>query len=129
MHETGPLDPKDTGTVYDEPGGGELHPHPVPLWLLAGVFVALIGLTVATVAVTAVDLGARGNLIIALLIALVKGVLVAEIFMHLRWDRPFYRIVLLGAVAFVTLFIAISMLDVTTYHGDLIPGHAPEITQ
>jgi cytochrome c oxidase subunit 4 len=129
MEKTGPLDPRDTGTVYDEPAGGELQPHPVPLWLLAGVFLALIGLTVATVAVTYVDLGARNNILVALFIALVKAVLVAEIFMHLRWDRPFHRIVLLGAVVFVVLFIGISMLDVVTYHGDLIPGHAPEIDQ
>jgi len=129
MQKTGPLDPKETGTVYDEPGGGELHPHPVPLWMLTAVFAALVGLTVATVAVTYIDLGARGNIVVALLIALIKGVLVAEIFMHLRWDKPFHRLVLLGAVAFVTLFIAISMMDVTTYHGDLIPGYAPEITQ
>jgi len=58
------LQPADTGTVHDEPHGGELHPHPVPLQLLAGVFGALIALTVATVAVTYVDLGSM-NLVSA----------------------------------------------------------------
>jgi cytochrome c oxidase subunit IV len=117
-----------TGTVHDEPGGGDLHPHPVPLPLLAGVFAALIALTVATVAATYVDLGAL-NVWVALAIAAVKAVLVAEIFMHLRWDRPFHRIALLSAFAFVVLFIGIAMLDKATYLPDLIPGHAPGVVQ
>ena len=123
-----PLDPAATGTVLDEPGGGDLHPHPFPLRLLAAVFGALIALTVATVAVTYVDLGDL-NLVIALVIATVKGVLVAEVFMHLHWDRPFHRFMLLGAVAFVALFIGIVLLDATTYQPDLIPGFAPAIPQ
>lgn len=123
------LKPESTGTVHDEPGGGDLHPHAVPLWLLAGVFVALLVLTVLTVAVTYVDLGAAMNVAIALAIAAVKGVLVAEIFMHLRWDRPFNRILLVGSLCAVALFIGIAMLDTTTYMPDMIPGHAPDVPQ
>jgi cytochrome c oxidase subunit 4 len=122
------LKPETTGTVHDEPGGGDLHPHAVPLWMLAGVFGALIVLTVLTVAVTYVDLG-KLNIWVALAIAAVKGVLVAEIFMHLRWDRPFNRILLIGALVAVALFIGIAMLDSTTYLPDLIPGHAPAVEQ
>ena len=129
MNEPGYLlQPQDTGSVHDEPGGGDLHPHPVPLWMLAGVFGALIVLTVLTVAVTYVDLG-RWYIYVALIIATVKAGLVAEIFMHLRWDKPFHRVAFLGAVAFVALFIGISMLDTDSYAGDIIPGYAPEITQ
>ena len=122
------LSTADTGTVRDEPGGGDLHPHPVPLWMLGGVFGVLIALTVVTVAATYVDMG-RLNVWGALLIAAVKGMLVAEIFMHLRWDRPFHRIALLSAVAFVALFIGIALLDKVTYLPDLIPGHAPGVQQ
>lgn len=129
MHEPGKiLDPNDTGTVHDEPGGGDLHPHAVPLWMLAAVFGALIFLTVVTVAVTYVDLG-KLNLGVALAIAVVKAVLVAEIFMHLRWDRPFHRIMLISAVTFVALFIGIAMMDSLTYWPDIIHGHAPAIEQ
>ncbi|MEZ4386033.1 MAG: cytochrome C oxidase subunit IV family protein [Candidatus Krumholzibacteriia bacterium] len=129
MSEFGkPLDPSDTGTVFDEPGGADLHPHPVPLWLLAGVFGALIALTVATVAVTYVDLG-RFNIVIALAIAAIKGILVAEIFMHLHWDRPFNRVLLLSAITAVALFIGILMLDSGTYLPDMIAGYAPGVTQ
>jgi cytochrome c oxidase subunit 4 len=122
------LRPEDTGTVHDEPGGGDLHAHAVPLWMLAAVFGALIVLTVITVAVTYVDLGAL-NIWVALAIAAVKGVLVAEVFMHLRWDRPFNRILLVGAIAAVVLFIGISLLDSQTYQPEMIPGHAPAIEQ
>jgi cytochrome c oxidase subunit IV len=122
------LQPGGTGSVHDEPHGGDLHPHAVPLWLLGAVFAALIVLTVVTVAVTYVDLG-RLNLVVAMAIAAVKAVLVAEIFMHLRWDRPFHRIALLSAVLFVALFIGIVLLDRVTYLPDLIPGHAPGVVQ
>ncbi len=118
----------ETSTVHDEPEGGDLHPHPVPLGMLGGVFGVLIVLTVVTVAATHIDLG-RWNVWVALAIAAIKGVLVAEIFMHLRWDRPFHRFALLSAIAFVALFIGIALLDKISYLPDLIPGHAPGVQQ
>lgn len=122
------LQPTETGTVHDEPGGSDLHAHAVPLWMLAGVFGALIVLTVLTVAVTYVDLGAL-NIWVALGIAAIKGVLVAEIFMHLRWDRPFNRVLLIGAVVTVMLFIGITLLDTGQYMPDMIGGQAPGAPQ
>ncbi len=129
MHEPGTiLNPADTGTVHDEPGGSDVAPHAVPLGLLAAVFCALILLTVATVAVTNVDLGAL-NIWVAMGIAAVKGLLVAEVFMHLRWDRPFNRVLMIGAVCCVALFIGIAMLDSITYLPDMIEGYAPGVQQ
>lgn len=122
------LQPADTGTVRDEPGGGLILTHAVPLKLLAGVFIALLVLTVLTVAVTSIDLG-RMNVWVALLIAGVKGALVAEVFMHLHWDKPFHRFLLLSAIAFVVLFIGIAQMDSHSYSPDIIPGYAPGITQ
>ena len=80
------------GQPPDAPG------HVVPLRLLVGVLVALLFLTVVTVAVTYVDLGPV-NLVVALLIALVKASLVLLVFMHLRWDRPFNAVVLITSLA------------------------------
>jgi cytochrome c oxidase subunit IV len=122
------LRPEDTGTVHDEPGGGLVLTHALPLKLLAGVFAALLFLTVVTVAVTRFELGPY-NVWIALLIAGVKGALVAEVFMHLHWDRPFHRFLLLAAIAFVVLFIGIAQMDSHSYGPDLIDGYAPAITQ
>ena len=52
------------------------------------VFVSLLVLTVITVVVAAwVDIGVKGNTILAILIAVTKATLVASIFMHLKWER------------------------------------------
>ena len=125
-HAVPPADVK--GTVFDEPGGGELHPHVVPLKLLATVFFALIGLTVLTVAVTYVDLGSL-SLWVALLVAGMKATLVASIFMHLAYDRGSYALVFFASIAFVVLFIGVVLMDSHHYQADIIQGYAPLIKQ
>ena len=89
-------------------------PHAVPLWLLAGILVALLFLTFITVAVTWVDLG-PANIWIALAIALVKAALVGAFFMHLYWDAPFNGFVLLASFAFVAVFIGLALIDTGEY--------------
>jgi cytochrome c oxidase subunit 4 len=115
-------------TVLDEPGGGALHPHVVPLWLLAAVFASLMALTVVTVAVTYFDLGAA-NLWVAMLIAGIKAGLVAAVFMHLAFDRKIYALVFFSSILFVVLFIAIVLMDTAAYHPELIEGYAPAVAQ
>ena len=100
--------------------------HVVPLRLLVTVLVALLVLTVVTVAVTKVDLG-KFNLVIAMVIAALKGSLVLLYFMHLRWDRPFNAVVFVSSLAFVALFIILALLDTSEYQPALIPGYAPAI--
>ncbi len=96
--------------------------HPVPLRVLIGVFTALIVLTILTVAVTKVQLGA-GNIWIALFIAAAKASLVALYFMHLRWDSPFNAIALVTALFFVALLLGIVILDSKEYHENYsLPG-------
>ena len=107
---------------------GNSHVHVVPLKILAAVFAALLFLTFVTVAVTWVDLGPL-NIIVALGIATLKAVLVALFFMHLKYDRPFNSVVLVGTIFFVILFISIALLDTLEYRDDLIPGYAPAIEQ
>jgi cytochrome c oxidase subunit IV len=89
------------------------HVHAVPPKVLLGVYFGLLVLTVATVAVTGINLG-RLNIVIALLIAVAKAGLVAMYFMHLRWDSPFNGIILITAFFFVALFIGITVMD--THH-------------
>jgi len=88
--------------------------HVVPLPVLAAVWAGLMVLTVVTVAVTTVNLG-WFNIWLALLIATAKAALVALYFMHLRYDSPFNAIVLVAALLFVTLFIAIALMDTAAY--------------
>jgi cytochrome c oxidase subunit IV len=58
--------------------------HPVvPIKVYVGVFLALITLTVTTVAVSKIDLG-EYNFVAAMTIAVIKGTLVILFFMHVR---------------------------------------------
>jgi cytochrome c oxidase subunit IV len=58
--------------------------HPVvPIKVYAGVFLALIALTITTVAISKIELG-EYNFIVAMTIAVIKGSLVVWFFMHVR---------------------------------------------
>lgn len=103
------------------------HVHVMPLPVLFGVFAALILLTVLTVAVTYVDLGAL-NIWIALLVAAVKAALVGLYFMHLRYDSPFNGIILAISLLFVAIFIAAALGDVKEYQHYLLPPAGSNLT-
>ncbi len=90
------------------------HVHLVSPKVLLSTFGALLVLTVATVAITLVDLGPL-NIWAALLIAVVKAALVGLFFMHLRWDSPFNGIILVVALFFVAIFIGTTILDSRQY--------------
>lgn len=92
-------------------GHGHGLAHTMPVWMLCGVLGALLVLTIATVAVTAVDLGAQGNLIVAMAIATIKAVLVCAFFMHLLWDKKFNLVLFLTSVLFLVLFLAMTTTD------------------
>jgi cytochrome c oxidase subunit 4 len=109
-----------TPAAPDHDSHDQLLAHPVPIGVLVATFAALMILTVITVVATWVDLGAF-NIWLALLIAFIKGSLVALYFMHLRWDSPFNTIVLIAALFFVALFIGIAVLDTKEYRDDYNP--------
>ncbi len=85
--------------------------HTTPVSLLFAILGALLVLTVATVAVTAIDLGAQGNLIVAMVIATVKALLVCTFFMHLLWDKKFNLVLFLTSVLFLILFLGMTTAD------------------
>jgi cytochrome c oxidase subunit IV len=96
--------------------------HLVPLWILFATAAVLIVLTFITVAVRYVDLG-EANIYIAIGIAGVKAILVGLYFMHLKWDRPFNQLTLVGSIAFVVLLILFTMLDTKQYEAELVVGN------
>ena len=108
------------GAAHHGPG------HVVSLRLLVGILAVLLALTFVTVAVTWFDLG-RMNLVIALGIAVIKASLVLLYFMHLRWDRPFNAVVLIGALLLVALFIGLALMDSFQYQPQVIPGYSPAL--
>lgn len=100
-------------------GGHEGFAHTTPLSLLIGILAALLVLTVLTVSVTSIDLGAQGNLVVAMVIATVKAGLVVTYFMHLRWDRLFHLILFLTSVLFLILFLSMSITDRSEYDNEI----------
>jgi len=88
--------------------------HEVPWTKLLAVLIALLALTWLTIAAYWVDLGAL-NIWIAMGIATIKAALVVLYFMHLRYDRPFNAIVFVGTLAFVALFIGLTLADTREY--------------
>ncbi len=89
----------------------EFHPHILPLSVYIGVGSALFILTGVTVAASFVDIGGVGNLILALLIASIKGSLVALFFMHLLYDNKLYALFFCVSLIMLTAFIVITMFD------------------
>jgi cytochrome c oxidase subunit 4 len=94
--------------------------HPLPMKVLVSVFIALLILTVATTEVASLNLGSL-SIYVALAIAVIKGALVILFFMHLKYDNPFYGIVLILALFFVSLLIGSTMMDSTEYAHNLAP--------
>ena len=84
--------------------------HVVDLRVLLGMFAALMVLTAITVGVSYFDLGPL-NLLVAMGVATVKATLVALYFMHLRYDSLLNAIFFVIGVAFLGLFMMITMLD------------------
>ncbi len=82
------------------------------------VFIALAALTVITVAVSYLDLSVTMAVIVAMIIATIKGSLVAAVFMHLISERvAVYATLALCAVFFFMLF----MIPVFTHAGNVAP--------
>jgi cytochrome c oxidase subunit 4 len=77
------------------------------------VFAALVVLTIVTVAISRVHLPTPMAVTVALLVATIKGSLVACYFMHLISEKKLILAVLLLTVAF---FIALLVLPIATVH-------------
>lgn len=99
--------------MSNEHDDGAVHHHITPIPVYLGVFGALIFFTAATVGAYNIRLG-EANLGVAILIATVKATLVIAFFMHMLHERRFNLVVLIGALVFVTIFLAYTMNDTQT---------------
>ena len=100
----------DSGSHREDAPG-----HVVDFRVLLAVFAALMVLTAITVAVSCFDFGVF-NLLVALGVATVKATLVALYFMHLRYDNRFNAIIFVIGVAFLGLFLMLTMIDTIQCH-------------
>lgn len=95
--------------------------HVTSRWTLILVFLALVGLTLLTVWVAYVDLGAW-NTPTAVAIATLKAVLVVVIFMEMRFGQPLTWLAAAGGVLFLALLIGLTMADAVSRGWLGVPG-------
>ena len=97
--------------------------HPVSMKLLLGVFISLIVLTLLTVitSASAKSLGIPPAFMfpIAMIFATAKAFLVCAYFMHMWWDKSFNVLAFLSSILFVSLFIAMTLMDTGHYQDDI----------
>ena len=91
--------------------------HITPLNVYLGIGSILLALTAITITVSFIDLGGW-NVVVALIIASIKGSLVALFFMHLLYDKKIYSVVFSMGLLFLSIFIALTMFD-TLRRGDI----------
>ena len=102
------------------------HPHVLPLSVYLGIGAALFVLTAITVGVSYINLGAVGNLIVAMGVATLKASLVALFFMHLLYDNKLYAIVFTIGLLMLAVFIIQTMFD-TMYRDGIYDYRAKPI--
>jgi cytochrome c oxidase subunit IV len=86
--------------------------HIIATRTYAVVWLALLALLAATLAVARLQLLARYSVLGSLLIATAKAGLVLAFFMHLKYEGRFLKGLLLLTLAALTLFIGLTFVDV-----------------
>src|SRR3990167_4374139 len=75
------------------------------------VWMALLCLTAITVWVSYHDFGTY-NILVAMLVATIKGALVCLYFMHLKYDNRVNQVVFISAFVFLAVFVGLTASDV-----------------
>ncbi|MBL8747348.1 MAG: cytochrome C oxidase subunit IV family protein [Phycisphaerae bacterium] len=119
LHDT--VDPHET-LSRDE--AHSAHVHVTPFWPMFWVFAILLALTALTVwssnvhgfwiGNTEIVLGGTVHILIAMSIAIIKALLVAMYFMHLKYDQPMNTVVAGATVFAVIMFIGLTLADSAT---------------
>lgn len=86
-----------------------------------GVLLALLILTGLTTEVAYVDLGAF-SVVVALAIAVIKMLLVALFFMHLRHSNQLTKLVVLGGLMWLGILLVLTLSDFATRGWIGVPG-------
>lgn len=84
--------------------------HIVPYKTLLGILALLIVLTLISVAVTRIYLGAL-TVFIALLIATIKSTFVTRVFMHLKFESRMFTLMVSGVALLIALVIIVTLTD------------------
>lgn len=84
--------------------------HIISYRVYAVVLVVLLVLTFASIGVTSIELGAF-TVAAALLFAIVKSYLVLVYYMHLKYDKPYLKIMVGFVFAVFLIVLVITFLD------------------
>ena len=84
--------------------------HVVPASLYVGIWATLMVLTLTTVLASFAELGAF-NIVVALLIATIKGTLVVLFFMHLRYSPKLTIAAVIASIFFLFIMFSLTMTD------------------
>lgn len=95
--------------------------HVVPVKTYAAIFATLLGLTALTTGVAFIDLGPL-NTVAALTIAVVKMLLVALFFMHLRESPRLTKVVVIAGLFWLLLLISLTLADNLTRGWTPVPS-------
>jgi cytochrome c oxidase subunit IV len=98
-----------------------MHEHVDSIKSYTLVFISLLILTAATTLVATIDLGAL-NVVMALFIAVVKMLLVALFFMHLRHSTILTKVVVGGGMLWLGILLVFSLADFVTRGWLPVPG-------
>lgn len=85
--------------------------HIIPYRTFVTVWAALLALTAITVAVSRVHLGAL-NVWAALAIASTKAALVIFYFMHMKYERLYYKVYMFVTLLILAIFIGLTFTDI-----------------
>ncbi len=84
--------------------------HIVPYKVYIIILLALLALTFSSVEITSIDLG-EYTVAGALLFAVIKSYLVLTYFMHLKYDKPYIKIMVAFVFLVFVVTIVITLLD------------------
>jgi cytochrome c oxidase subunit IV len=105
------------GAPSFHPGSNQEHfdytSHVAPVSLYVGIWATLMVFTGLTVFAASVELGIF-NIVVALLIATIKGALVVLFFMHLRYSTKLTMMTVVAALFWLLIMFSLSMTDYLT---------------
>jgi cytochrome c oxidase subunit 4 len=87
--------------------------HVVPMSMYVSIWATLMVFTGLTVFAATLELGIF-NIVVALLIATIKGTLVVLFFMHLRYSTKLTMVTVIAAIFFLFILFGLSMTDYLT---------------
>jgi len=89
--------------------------HIVPVSLYVAIWASLIICTALTVFAASVDLGVF-NIVVALVIATIKGSLIVLFFMHLRYSSKLTMVTIIAAMFWLFIMFSLTLTDYLTRH-------------